>query len=631
MLSDRRAIFGYSIVWDRHSREKSRFAGMEDQTTIKLKIPHQDLTTGSLFQPNTHAARSWVESLPVTDTNSTVQMLDQALNDLNRIKTSPEVRYDIMEILRPNLEVALTNLSRRYLNQPLVLPKEPQKMAEFSDRLFTLASTAYTIVAIEAIQQRDSIREVNPARLTCQAIQRALLFAGRKVLQTLQLHRPMEIQGWHTLHQLYALGEHQRLANLPVPEPLTGGSTITATYLQATMLGCCKPNQLRQRDLAAVYRGLQQWSELVPLGSVDSDEALFVADLDSDQPPIYSSLYKEQLGAQCRFIDTTSLIVRLTALKEEAGGAAIKLDKNTSLSANILDQLIAALGSISLRNFKRSAVSSPLWICVGLSSTHFHVAGEQRFEQLLYGNEYLAHAGGVVSDNPFLRPQIKADAWQMANPGQDYTSDNEVDPLREIDIDDVTLARVLAEEDRELPPNERYPVFKTQLADASSGGYCLEWHDDLTSDIKVGDIVGLKEEENKDWVIAVIRWLSRLDNAKTLTGLELLSPRAIPYGARIHVKPGEKSPPRRVLLLPEIALVGQPQTLVTPNAGFKERQKVTIGSSKEAHSVQLLRQIASTGSFAQFEFRYIQELGDVLAESQNESGGGAFDSLWSNI
>ena len=98
--------------------------------------------------------------------------------------------------------------------------------------------------------------------------------------------------------------------------------------------------------------------------------------------------------------------------------------------------------------------------------------------------------------------------------------------------------------------------------------------------IKAGDIVGLKEKGNKDWVIAVIRWLSGLKNAKTLVGLELLSPRAIPYGACIDIKPGEKSPPVRVLMLAEIALIGQPHTLVTPRAGFKERQKLSLGNSK---------------------------------------------------
>jgi hypothetical protein len=96
---------------------------MEDQPTIKLKIPRQDLTTASLFQPNIQAVRSWAESLPIADTNSSVQLLGQALNDLNRIKISPEVRYDIMEVVRPDLEVALANLSRRFINQSLILPE----------------------------------------------------------------------------------------------------------------------------------------------------------------------------------------------------------------------------------------------------------------------------------------------------------------------------------------------------------------------------------------------------------------------------------------------------------------------------------------------------------------------------
>jgi hypothetical protein len=153
----------------------------------------------------------------------------------------------------------------------------------------------------------------------------------------------------------------------------------------------------------------------------------------------------------------------------------------------------------------------------------------------------------------------------------------------------------------------------------------------LPGDIKAGDIVGLKEEEHNEWVIAVIRWVSRLNNARTLIGLELLSPRAIAYGASIHQKGEDNEAPMRVLLLPEIKLVGQPQTLITPRTSFKERQKVTLGTSSEACSIQLLRHITSTGSFSQFEFCQIKELGDVLADNGHGQAGGEFDSLWSNI
>jgi hypothetical protein len=606
---------------------------MEDPTTIILKIPRQDLAGLPLFQPNTEAARSWTQNLPVANPNSLVQLLGQALHDLNRTKLSPEVRYSILEVLRPNLDVALSNLSRRFLNQPLIMPEEPRRMAELSDGLFNMTATAYTIVAIETIQQRDSIRETNPARLTCQAIQRALVFAGRKILQTFQLHRPMEVQSWQTLHQLYALAEKQGLADLPVPEPLSGSITIKATYLQSLMLGCCKPNQLRQSDLAALHRGLQQWSERVQLENRGTGNQLFLVDLDSDQPPLYSALYREQPGPQCRFIDTTALLEHLRALKEETGNQGISFDKNTSVPSNMLDHLMASLESMSLRNFKRTASDSSLWICIGLSSAHYQVTRQRLFAQLQYGKRYVPAATNQVKDNPFIPRLSKGDMWQKANPEEDCVGNSDSDEYHQIDLDDATRAMLLQEENPELPQHEQYPVLRVRLVDTSPSGYCLEWAAELSDSIKTGDIIGLREteDEQKEWAIAVIRWLSRPDNAKTLIGLELLSPRAITYGASIHQKGGKKTAPIRVLLLPEIKLVGQPDTLITPRAGFKERQKVTLDNNIETHAIQLLRHIESTGSFDHFEFRYVKDLGDILAENQQGQLGAEYDSLWSNI
>ena len=611
---------------------------MVSNTPIKLRIPRQDLQEFTLFQLNADAAQVWAQGLPVTNTRSVVHQLREAVSDLNRVQLAPEARYNIMEVLRPNLDVALSNLSKRFLNQPLVMPEEPQQMTELADTLYSAISTAYTIVAIQAIAQRDSIRGTSPARLTCEAIQRALVFVGRKILQTYQLYRPIEHNGWLTLHQLYALADEQKLADLPVAEPLSGGATITATYLQAAMLGCCKPNQLRQSDLAGLYRGLQQWSQLIRVDSPPTGKGLFLVDLDSDQPPLYSSLSSETPGARLRYIDTDLLAKHLEKLRSSEGRQSVSFDKDTSMPSNMLDHLIASLGSMSLRNFNRATSGNPLWVSVGLSSTHYHVAGEKVFEQLLYGDDYVPPARDRVSSNPFLAPPEKGDLWQRANPEEDYSRDEmaQMDEAQQniehqVELDEIIRDELLTGEDSRLSPAERYPIYNVQLANASPGGYCLEWSTTLPGDIKTGDIVGLKEEQNKEWVIAVIRWVSHLKNARTLIGLELLSPRAMPYGARIHQKTGEKTAPMRVLLLPEIKLVGQPHTLITPRIGFKEQQKITLISKGQEHSIQLVRQINATGSFAQFDFRYLKQLGDVLAEDKNGHLGSSYASLWSNI
>ena len=609
---------------------------MVGNTPVKLKIPRQDLAVFDLFALHAEAAQNWAQGLPVTNTRAVVQQLRQALSALNRTALGPELRFTIVEAIRPSLEVAVSNLSRRFLSQPLVMPEEPRQMAALAEELLNLLSTAYTIVAIEAIQHRDKIRDTNPARLACEAIHRALVFTGRKILLTLQLHRPIEPHGWLSLHQLYALADGQQLTQLPLTEPLSGARSIATAYLQALMLGCCKANQLRQGDLAAIYRGLKKWSEFIRLQMAGSGRGLFVVDLTSDRPPLYSSLHKTRPHEQCRFIDTGPLIQHLEQLRESDGQRGIHFDKDTTLSGNTLEHLIVSLGKMSLRNFHRSSVGGPLSVCIGLSSAHYHLAGEKSFEQHLYGDDYTAPAADRVAANPFLPARQQADVWQQANPQEDTprdaaaaAEDSAAEAEHRIELDPATRS-LLVDDDARLPPEERYPVFQVELANASPGGYCLEWSPELPGDIRTGDIVCIREPQGRDWVIAVIRWLSNLEPDRTLIGLELLSPRAMPYGACIRQKTGEKSAPMRALLLPEIKLVGQPHTLITPRAGFRENQKITLLRHGEEFHIQLLRQVAATGSYTQFDFRYVKQLGDVLAEDRNGLRD-SYDSLWSNI
>lgn len=615
---------------------------MDQQAKIKISLPKQDLGALTVFRPDAESARVWARTLPVNRVLQAAAMLRETYGELNRASLGPETREKILEALRPNLDSALGALRRRYLNRPLVMPEEPEQMAALADDLLLRAGTAYTIVAIETIQQRDSIRSANPARLACEAIHRALIFHGQRVLLTFQLYRPMPMSGWQVLHQLYALAERQGLADLPLPEPLTGGRTIRTTYLQSLVLGCSKPNQLRQSDMDNLNSALRDLVENVELVTPDSGTGLFVVDLDSDQPPIYSSLHQDTAGAHYRYVNTAGLIERLYHMK--AAGAdktPRKRDdeqRKTDLPTHLLDHLVASLGNMSLRNFKRVRSNAPLRVCLGFSCTHFHVAGRREFRTVLEGSEFFNELVDAPIGNPFLTDRAHGDMWSEANPEIDFVRNDwlpgqtgNYDEARQIELDEATRARLMQEDEDELPLNELYPVYEVQLTDASPGGYCLEWTESLPAGLITGDIVGIMEEHSQDWVIATIRWLSRLENARNLIGLELLSPRATAFGAVIHGKDGGRTPPMRVMVLPEIKLVGQPQTLLTPKASFKERQRVTLIEGKHAQTITLVRQVAATAGFAQFEFTQTRELGDLLSEGEHDPTGSPFDSLWSNI
>lgn len=612
---------------------------MNNEALIRLKLPRQDLAEFSLFPTNETAVRAWASELPVANPRSVAQQLLQAINELNRHPLSPETRFQVLEALADKLQITLTNLTRRFLNQPLVMPEEPRQLAELTDELLGQLTTAYSIVAVETLQRRDEIRQSNPARLVCESIQRALHHAGQNLVLTFQLYHPVTLGGWLTMHQLYALAERQGLVSLPVSDGTGQATSINATYLQALMLGCCKPNQLRQSDLAAIFAALGEWKEHLKIGAAGSFEGLFLVDLEADQPPLYSSLYGSVNSGQCRQIGTASLITYLGQLKElddAQGKPGIKLQNGMTLPSNILSHLLDALGSMSMRNFNRVKMSTPLSVSIGLGAAHVHSAGERTFGQLLYGDEYIPPPAERVSTNPFLENEARtSDAWSSANPEEDYVRESardsaEAELAHRIELDDHT--RTAIEDDLpNIPAEPEVPVYTVKLINASPGGYCLNWSERLPQEVRAGDIACVQEDNNGHWAIAVIRWVSALQDAHTLVGLELLSPRAQAYGAVVHKKTGQTSVPQRVLLLPEIKLVGQPHTLITPRAGFRERQKISLLRQGEKFLVQLTRQVAATASYAQFDFRYIKQLDEVLAQDKSGSLASAYDSVWNKI
>ena len=612
---------------------------MAGNAPIKLQLPIQDTASFEPFGLDAGSAHAWVQALPSGNARQTVQLLRQVIGDLNKVTLEPALRFNILEALRPSLFVATAALSRKFLNQPLVLPEELRQLAELNDSLFTIAGAGYALAAVQTIQQRDMVRDINPARLVCEALQRAIGFGGRKIMQAYQLYQPIEPRAWLTLHQLFSLAERQQLAHLPVVDPLVGSTSIATAYLQPLLLACCKPNQLRQSDIASIFRGLQEWSELIRVDDPATGKGLFLIDLNTDQPPFYAALLGDSPGGQCRYLDTERLVAHLEQLQQldkAEGRKGITFDQDTTVPSNIIDHLITYLGTMSLRNFNRNRAGNKLWLGIGLSNAHYHLAGEVGFEQLLFGDQYIPSPSDRIKTNVFMKEQKRRDAWAEANPEQDYvreTSGPTKDP-GEIAIEvDAATQEVL--ENRDLladEPANRYPIHPAHAVNASPGGYCVEWEGKLPKGIRSGDLACVREDGSRDWVIAVIRWISQIKDAEALMGVELLSPRAMPYGATVQQKTGDEAEPMRVLLLPEIKLVGQPHTLVTPRSGFKEKQKITLWREGEKFLVQLLRLVAATSTYNQFDFRYIKQLEDTVepktSRSLSESG---FNSMWDKI
>ncbi|MFV8818753.1 hypothetical protein [Haliea sp. E17] len=610
---------------------------MSREALFDIVLPAQDLAQYSHFQPDAEHARAWAAQLPVTNIRAVSAQLLEALGDLNHCSLPPEIRFEILETLSDYLRVTLTNLTRRFLHQPLVMPAEPQRLAERAEALLAELQAAYTIVAIETQRSHERIHAVNPAKLLCESLQQALEFAGRRILLAFQLHRPAPLNSWLDLHRLYALAEWQGLEHHALKGAAQAGKTVASTYLQALMLGCSKPNQLLQTDLEAVFFALGEWHGKLHIGPVGKLEGLFCVDLASDQPAVYSSLYGDSGVATRRIINCEELVGHLQALRDPDNGydgRGIRLGCGLTLPDAMLAHLMEALGSMSMRTYKRIATNTPVLVSLGISGAHYHAAGEHNFAQLLHGRDHRSDSLDAANPNPFLQPLHGGDIWSGSNSGahdshRGQQAGSAADFSHNIELDIFTRQVI---EELEVAPMERaVPLYRVQQRNASPGGYCLEWDQNLPVDARNGEILCIQENPRAHWSIAMIRWVSRLENAHTLVGVELLSPRATACGIQPRQNIGNNRSPQRGLLLPEINLIGQPATLITPRAGFREGMKVSLLRYGEARHIQLERQRASTGSFTQFEFRDIHRLDELLNEKKLGPLDSLYDSVWSNI
>jgi hypothetical protein len=189
-----------------------------------LQLPQQDLERCTHFvSTSIEAVTDWVNDLALGSPHKAGSHLRGALSELNRVELPPVLRFRILEVLRAPICAVIDTLTQACLQKPIVLDENSQIEADIVADLCSLASAGYTLVTgVHTIQGSEELEDTNPARLACEALHRAVVQSGQRILHSYLLYQPMELNCWAGLHQRYALAERQQLARLPVEDPVRG-------------------------------------------------------------------------------------------------------------------------------------------------------------------------------------------------------------------------------------------------------------------------------------------------------------------------------------------------------------------------------------------------------------------------
>ena len=607
---------------------------------FQLRVPQQDLRKLSFCGHTPKKLAVWVESLPKVNIGETARLLYAAIQELNRLQIDPLNRYQLLETLRPAIHYVCDSLSKHYLNQSVVLPDKANKVANLAQALQNHLSMGYKVAVVQGIVK---IKDNGVAQMVASAIHRALSDLSRTLLRCYQLYFPTPANLWRELHRLYLIAEHHKLLAYEIEDDEfkeTRISGIHHAYLRSILIATAKPNQLRQKEIALIYEATTVWSKLTNISATLDKNHLFVANLASDSAPVYASLIaNKQKSQHYRYIDCRNLATKIQDILRAPDHYSEDTNFDFYLPRgcddDLLRHLIQSWGQLTQRAFSRSNNKGRINICLGHSATHYYLAGKTDFNTVLRG----FHESGLVDDhdNPFLNAKPfsgpnegASDVWALAFDAGDGMTGPDADKLNKISLDDDTDQE--STEVEESPP--LFDYYSCGLINTSPGGFCVSWGDQVPKLVKTGEIVGIREDNQDNWSIGVIRWVKQFKNEGARMGIELLAPDATPVGTRVVNKVGATTEYMRALLLPELKAIGQTATLIMPKIAFHVGNKILLNERGVEEKVQLIKQVTSTASFSQFQFKYYSKARPnpkKQAPNSTLNKDSDFDSIWSSL
>lgn len=594
-----------------------------------LRVPEQKTASLSFCDTAPKAFRAWVKQLPMANTGETSRQLYHAIIELNQLFVAPKQRLRFLELVREEIHFVCRELSKHYLGLAAALPEKQRKIANLAQALQLHLANGYKLCILNALELGGADKN---RKLIAKSLHRATSELSSTILRSYQLYCPAPANSWLECHRMFRFACNNKLSGAAIADSTREHnqiSTLADNYKRLLLLGCARPNQLRQSELTQAYSLFANWAEYTLCGSADDENSLFIINPERDGAPVYRSLLKHPAGNDNLGFETRELATRVSdslEARHRRQTAPNALEIPASVSDTLLSHLSQALGTMAERNHNRVAREGTLEICVGLTATHYFVAGGKSFTEFVTGHE----SNPEEDENLFVRASRKReDAWAGAHDAAPsgehlYAADT---PINYRGGFGNTSASV---NDKNRPRSH-----SASLVNTSPGGYCVSWEAGVPPAMEAGEILGVRENPSLPWSVAVVRWIRQARNRGTRIGIELLAPNVSPCGIRLLQSSGNNSEYLRGLLLPGSDASHQPVTVITPRLPFRLGSRVSVLHDGLEEQGQLTHLSLSTGSISQFELKLQTPKAPAssgthrspLAETSDED----FDSLWPSL
>ena len=513
--------------------------------TVPTPDPVEDLTVETRTKP----LKEWLDNLPLANPAEVARNLSEEIGALNRQKVAMDTRLKLLELYRSTILKLLPDMEAQYVAARLPLPEKNREMALLARQLQMDLANGYKIILLDYQNARITLGK---GKVVLLAAQRAMAALGQILAIFYQTYSPQPSGIWYEIHQIFRFAIEQDIANKSIDDP-DGESSVSLIYKQTLLLALANPYHLNPGEVGSILGYLRIFGNLAllqPFAPSGNPVGLFLVATQGDNPP---KLMPDNPGE----VDNRSDILLNTlelahALKHhlsqlEAGEAPKNLHlpdiAKQPAYQDLLRRLLKQWSVAPKRMFHRSENISSTEVCIGIPALHHFLGGPASADQ---------------TDLSFVKPTK--------------------DP--------------------------RFIAGKWLIVNESAGGLALRGAFEVLPQIRPGDVIGLKSDGESQWNIAVVRWV-KSDKADHLEiGAQLLAPKAEP----VMVKPSIAGPAdafQPALLLPEILLLKQPETLIASRGCFGSQRELIIESSGGTSQIMVRadKMIEQTAGFERFQFK----------------------------
>lgn len=526
---------------------------------LSLKVPKLEDKPLIVADTRPHKILEFIGTLPLSKANEAATELLEELEILNRQKVSGDTRVKALEAYRPTIINLCDSLSITYTHSTLPLPQSVKDTATLAQSLWLELGYGYKLALLD---MQTQLFNLGGSKAMAFTILRAIESAAQLNLTYYQTYFPVPEGVWHDVHQMYYFAVQQSMHELELEaghryEKL---SSINLAYKEMLLLALADPQHLNPQDMALVadYTARHaKKTQLQGLAIVDNFAGIFLINLNSDNPPIpyLKNINPTNQGSDILLVtvDLARLIhqhIQTLQSKTPFNTQELPDNANTARYIDMLIHLIKYWGAPPKRVFNRSSRINASDIGVGIAAAHYFINDEKLYLQ------------------PFSAAKT------------------------------VQLQTEQPTENTAKSTPDTYESARWQVVNISAGGLALRKLPATQGQIRVGELLSLKNPGDASWSVGVIRWASNGDEHQLDIGTQLISPQAVAGGARV-LNQGKFQP---ALILPAMPALKQDASVIAACGTYSPARILELDENGIVSRIMVTRLIERTSSFERFLF-----------------------------